>query len=345
MSIRHRPLAPQDVRGCVEMIAAHPIVGPRYGSAISHLCPAWLRLLSSDGFCATAIVEEVVEGARSRILGVGVSVVVSDQFLRELKTLPFFWMGPELAKRVSRGDDSALLTQEQIREANSRIGLNLLIWQGFVRSEDATRPEIWSELMTVFLDNHRGFLFKEVVIQGESPVHLEALRHTGGFLLGRDGCYGGFQGIDFRQLAREPHIVGITRELAVQQFGSWISSLFRYEPPRFGFSRGEQRLLLSALAGGTDEELSCELDVSLSTVKKTWRSVYDRVAARLPKLIPINSQPDGEASRRGRDKKQHLIAYLREHPEELRPVSRRLLQKDTTQRDSSRGNRHAEPSR
>lgn len=259
------------------------------------------------------------------MLGVGVSVVVSDDFLRESKTAPFFWIGPELAKRVSRGDDSALLGQKQIREANSCGGLNLLIWQGFLRAEDAQRAEIWSELMTVFLDNHRGYLVKEIIVQGESPEHLEGLRHTGGFLLGRDGCYGNFEVIDAQQFVREPHVVGITRELAIQQFGSWISSLFRYEPPRFGFSNGEQRLLLSALSGGTDEELSDQLGVSLSTVKKTWRSVYDRVAARLPKLIPGSSQPEGEASRRGKDKKQHLIAYLREHPEELRPVSRRLL--------------------
>ena len=179
--------------------------------------------------------------------------------------------------------------------------------------------------MEVFLDDHRGFLFKEIVIQGESPVHLEALGHTGGLLLGRDGRYGDFEGIGAQQLVREPHIVGITREMALQQFGSWISSLFRYQPPRFGFTRREQRLLLSALLGGTDEELSCLLNTSLSAVKKTWRSVYDRVAARLPDLIPSNSQPDGDVSKRGRDKKQRLIAYLREHPEELRPVSRSLL--------------------
>jgi hypothetical protein len=325
MSVRHRPMRPQDVRDCVEMIAAHPIVGPRYGSAISDLCPAWLRLLSSNGFCSTSIIEEEVEGARSRVLGVGVSVVLSDDFLRELKTPPFFWLGPELAKRVARRDDSALLTHKQIQEANSRGGLNLAIWHGFLRAEDAKRPEIWSELMTVFLDHHRGFLIEEIVIQAESPEHLEGLRHTGGFLLGRDGCYGNFQAIDPQQLVREPHIVGITREMARKQFGSWISSLFRYQPPCFGFTRGEQRLLLSALVGGTDEELSRLLDTSLSAVKKTWRAIYDRVAAHLPELIPSNSQPDGDAAKRGRDKKQRLIAYLREHPEELRPVSRRLL--------------------
>jgi hypothetical protein len=327
MSIRQRPMRPKDVRECMELVTAQPFVGPRYRDSVSHLHSAWLHLLSSDGFCSTTVIEEEVGGAPPRMLGVGASVFATDDFLRQLKAPPFFWIGPELAKRVACGDDSGLLSQKEVQEANSRGGLNLLIWHGAVRAEDAKRAEIWSKLMTVFLDNHRGFLFKEVIIQGESPEHLEGLRHSGGFLLrAADGCYGDFQGIDFHQLARQPHVVGITREIAVQQFGSWVSALFYYEAPRFGFSSGEQRMLLSALAGGTDEELSDQLGVSLSTVKKTWRSAYDRVAACLPELIPGNSQSHGDAAKRGRDKKQHLISYLREHPQELRPVSRKLLQ-------------------
>jgi hypothetical protein len=290
------------------------------------LQPAWLRLLSSNGFCATSIVEEEVDGARPRLLGVGVSVFISDDFLRQLKAPPFFWIGPELVKRLARGGDSVLLSQKQVQEANSRGGLNLLIWHGAVRAEDAKRAEIWSELMTVFLDNHRGFLLKEIVVQGESPEHLEGLRNSGGFLLrATDGRYGDIQATGFHQLVEQPHVVGITREIAVQQFGSWVSALFYYEPPRFGFSSSEQRLLLSALAGGTDEDLSEQLGVSLSTVKKTWRLVYDRVAGRLPDLIPGQG-----ISERGKEKKQHLLAYLRTRPEELRPVSRKLLQESPT---------------
>ena len=115
------------------------------------------------------------------MLGVGVSVLVTDDFLREMKTPPFVWIGPELAKRVAQGANSVLLSHKEVREANSRGGLNLLIWHGAVRTEDTKRAEIWSELMNVFLDNHRGFLFKEIVVQGESPEHIEGLRNSGGF--------------------------------------------------------------------------------------------------------------------------------------------------------------------
>ena len=40
----------------------------------------------------------------------------------------------------------------------------------------------------------------------------------------------------------------------------------------------------------------------------------------------------GRGKGRGKQKKQRLLDYLREHPEELRPVSRKLL------RQTARGN-------
>jgi len=324
MSIRSRPMRPKDVRECVEIVAAHPIVGPRYGSAIANLAPAWLRLLSCNGFASALVFEE--EKAGSRILAVGASVFVSDNFLREVKTPPLFWFGPELATRVARGNYSSVLSQKQTQLANSHSGLNLAVWHGCLRIEDIDRVEVWHKLMDAFLDHHSGFLLKELVAQGESPQHLVGMRNTGGSLLKpADGCYGNLDEKDFFELVLEPHVIGLTRAMALKQPGSWISTLFFYQPPRFGFSRSEQQLLLSALSGRTDEELSDDLAITLSAVKKTWRSAYDRVTASLPELMPGNSHMSEGSSKRGKDKKQHLIAYLREHPQELRPVSRKLL--------------------
>src|SRR2546429_6039975 len=64
------------------------------------------------------------------------------------------------------------------------------------------------------------------------------------------------------------------------------TTLFRsvYQAPRFGFSASEQRLLLKAFLGGTDEDLADELGVSLSAVKKAWQSIYERVSACDPEL-------------------------------------------------------------
>ena len=39
----------KDVDACVEVIATHPVIGHRYGTAIERLGAAWLRLLGRDG--------------------------------------------------------------------------------------------------------------------------------------------------------------------------------------------------------------------------------------------------------------------------------------------------------
>ena len=134
-------------------------------------------------------------------------------------------------------------------------------------------------------------------------------------------------GKDLRKIAREPHLVGMTREIEHHRRTPWVGILFDYHPPQLGFSRGEQRLLLAALSGATDEKLARELGVSPNTVKNTWRSIYNRAASHIPELFSGDSEGGLRSSERGKEKRRRLLAYVREHPEELRPVSRKLLEK------------------
>jgi hypothetical protein len=55
-----------------------------------------------------------------------------------------------------------------------------------------------------------------------------------------------------------------------------------------------------------------------------WRTIFNRAGSRLPELFPDHQQVNAGNTERGKEKRRHLLAYLREHPEELRPVSRRL---------------------
>ena len=91
MSIRYRPMRPNDVRECTGILAEHPLVSARYGISLAGLGPVWLRLLASEGLASAAAVEEEAAG-KTRIPALGVSAFVSDEFLRELKASPHFWI-------------------------------------------------------------------------------------------------------------------------------------------------------------------------------------------------------------------------------------------------------------
>jgi hypothetical protein len=327
LSIRYRPMRLNDIPECVRIIASHPVLSQRYGKGIEELEVVWRRFLANEWFITTSVFEED-EAWKLRVHGVAMSGFVSGKFLREAKTAPFFWLGPEIAKRVIRGK-SPLLTEKQVSEANSREGLNLVILLTGVNPADMRRPEAWDVGVTAFVELHRGFRLNEIVTQSESVEHLAGIVNAGleDFLSENTaGSYRDLPGQDQQRVLMDPHLFGLTRDTAARQLGSWVGILFRYESPRLGFSRSEQHLLRAALRGGTDEELSDALCISESAVKKAWRAIYLRVTDRMPELIPNQSADDGSMPDRGKEKKRRLLAYLREHLEELRPYSRKLLQ-------------------
>jgi hypothetical protein len=325
VAVSHRPMEPKDVRECGEIIAKHPVIGPRYGCLIGDLSKAWLRLLGDEAMRATIF--QTADGPRAPICFVGVSVFVTDDFVRELKTPPGIWIGPELLKRIGRGD-SPILSDSEFREANSRGGLNLLVWEGCIRPGFEKSKELFRQHMNTFLEEHTGFLLNEVI--SSQPESVERFRWTlqSGAMLWNPvvGRYEESFKKDPKEIIMKPHLLGITRKLELERPDntiSWVGALFDYHPPHCGFSRSEQRMLLVALDGrGTDRELSRKLGVSVSTVKKKWLSVYRRMADRLSKLDPNHSQPGWPMIQRGAEKKRYLLAYLRKHPEELRPAIR-----------------------
>jgi DNA-binding NarL/FixJ family response regulator len=318
MALRFRPMRSKDVQECVEIVRAHPLLGPQYGSAIIDLPSVWLRLLGREAF--RAVVFEDAKNSQVRRVGVGVSVFVSDDFLSELKTPPFFWIGPELTKRLLNGN-SPLLSDKQVRQANAGAGLNLVTWAGAFDKDHLQAVDAHAVMFAAFVGEHRGFLLKELIGYGMSLDALEGTLRSGGLLFSPvNGRYVDSVDRPLQEILVKPHVVGLTRELAMARFGTWIGSLFVHEPPQFGLRPSEQRLLLAALQGGTDQDIADTLGISLSAVKKAWRSIYDRVAARSPGLIP-NHATEELTSERGKEKKHRLLAYLREHPEELRPAT------------------------
>ena len=267
--------------------------------------------------------------SRPTICAVGVTLIASDDFVRELKTPPLFWFGPELATRMARGD-SLVLSKKQLRESNSRGGLNLLVWEGCFHAEFENNAEVHRTMMTNFIEQHRGFLWKEMIApQMESAGRLEWTVSTGGLVWDPvTARYADLTGLDPNEIVRKPHVVGTTREMEASRnkrgcwAGSWVGALFDYHPPRLSLSRSEQTLILAALTGGTDQELAMTLGLSLPTVKKMWLSIYRRVGDRQPEIIRGLSDSETGKSERGREKRRRLLAYLREHPEELRPIAR-----------------------
>jgi hypothetical protein len=320
-------MEPTDIDECIGLLANHPIIGSRFGDLIEVLPRVWLRLLENNLGLASVFFADETAGAP--ICLAGITAIVSDDFVLEMKTAPHFWIGPEIARRII-GGKSPVLNSRELRDANSRGGLNLVCLENCVHPGYSADGELLRCVMGAFLEIHRGYLWKEVIAnQPESSDRLRMLMNTGALIWDPvTGRYSSTLREDPGAIVRKPHIFGITRELEQTRrrdwTGSWVGALFDYHAPILGFNQSEQRLLSCALSGATDEYLAAALGTSLSTIKKTWVSIYARAGKQLPAIASIPKCPEVTSAGRGRERRRHLLSYLREHPGELRPYSRKL---------------------
>jgi DNA-binding CsgD family transcriptional regulator len=312
----------EDVSACVKIVANHPVLGPRYGSAVNHLESAWRKLAHSDAFFAM-VGKETASGF-SKTLGSQIACFITDDFAAEIATAPFKWVGPELVNRFLHGP-SPILTNAQVRLANSADGLNTLVWPSCFSTEYETHLELRQRSQTLFFEVYRGFQIKRLQMQAIHPVELCIAINSGAWYLpSADSNHSQDLAKLSGSVALKPHIVEVTRAMASNQPGSWVSQLFAYRKPEMGFPRSEQRLLSAALEGGTDQELAERLGISLSAVKKMWASAYHRIESRRASILKFERKENANGDR-GREKKHKLLVYLRDHPEELRPYSMKLL--------------------
>ncbi len=322
--IRYRPARPDDIAPCVQFIADHPVLGPRYGSSIAQFGDMWRRFLDSDALFSL-VSEESVPGAATPLIGSHIAGFVSDDFATELATPPLKWIGPALVDRFLHGS-APLLTDTEVRYANSTGGVNILVWPTAPRANFDNLPELLQGSQTLFFDAYRGFNIKRLQTQASLPAEIAIAVNSGAWCL-RDGDTVHFRTLDqpAETAVLQPHLLEVTKELAAQQPGTWVSLLLAHRNPMIGLTRSEQRLLSAALRGGTDQDLSEQLGISLSAVKKMWAAIYFRVQSRRPfgLSLELDEHLDGD---RGKEKKRKLLAHLRDHPEELKPYSLKLLE-------------------
>lgn len=91
--------------------------------------------------------------------------------------------------------------------------------------------------------------------------------------------------------------------------------------PRLGFTQAEKDLLSHALFSRSDEELALDLQLSIETVRKRWRNIYQRFSDHPEIQLFGNEQSPAENKTRGRGKRPLVIQYISDHLEEIRPFS------------------------
>jgi DNA-binding CsgD family transcriptional regulator len=291
------------------------------GEACWHALAEMWRALLSNGSMLLSLVENRTKPIGLRIISFAATVFVSDEFCCEVRSTRPPYLGVEITRRyLSR--ELPVLSRELVARANAQDGLNVMMCFGGWKSDGMSREQILAireRQFEAFHLTHSGYRVKEFLAEAIGEKALQWMVDSGARLRRNYSRYFEKHGAPIPETSRRPWLVGLTKEEALANPGSHLSSLFVYTRPRFYFNPSEQALLRHALLGETSEDSAVSLFISPWTVKKRWHAIYERVTDVDRELLPPVVNPD--ATSRGAERRRHLLHYLRQHLEEVRPFN------------------------
>jgi hypothetical protein len=261
------------------------------------------------------IVEDGDRRLVDRVVGFAQTVFVTDNFVEYIRSGPPPHVNQHASKNLPDGS-WPLLSPSEIRAANSGGGLNALTtrwgWRDMAGDEEATR------CLRAFMDRsyplfYRGYRYKHLLMPAYGEWPYKSLLRAGYRLLTDYSDH--FRSNPPAPAPDEhPYVLEADRETSATAEGTLVSRIFDYVPPRFFFKPHEQELLRAAILGYSEREIAETVSVGSEAVKKRWEAIYERV-----RDVDLCLLPGSRDGARGMEKRRHLLQYIREHLEEIRP--------------------------
>ena len=309
------------VEDLAQCYALHESLGLPYSKRRWRILPEMWRTLLSRGTMQLCLVTNRAGRVGSRIVSFNAMLFAPDEFCLEARSRFPPYLGVELARQYL-SSKLPVLNRSEVARANAGDGLNVIMcFEGWAHdglsSEQVLAVRV--KQSEAFHRSLSGYHVKEFLADSVGEERLQWMLDAGARVRRDYSNYFRKKHLRKPEASRRPCVVGLTKEEARAHPGGNIAGLFVYTAPRFQFSRSQRVLLQHALMGETCEELATSLSISPWTVKKRWRAIYDRVTDVDRDLLPPSIAYGAHASSRGAERRRHLLNYLRQHLEELRP--------------------------
>jgi hypothetical protein len=310
MALHFRHAEPDDLPRCVELVRAWGRL--EYPEALLDRLPRfWLPIVQGHHHTLHVLVDDSL--AEQPVRGVASGVFVEGDFIAAQIAAPSAGLSRRIIELTLEGR-SPLATRASLAAAQGDGGVHA-VGVDFALENDNFANPLTLRWLPPMLASARDWLAGWRVQSFHREIagrDLYALARTAGVPgvrvatqpAGRVG-----------RRTRPRYLIGSTRGQIASRAGSIMWWFFQVEDPQFRFTAGEQDLLELALRGLTDARLAQRLGISPHTVAMRWRSLLERASECRPDLFP----PHEPGTPRGAERRSSLLAYLRNHRQELRP--------------------------
>jgi len=310
----HRPMRLPDLPEALSLLPAQVSTDPAERAAIA---AQWPALLEQQPALQSGVMEDLARPPRQRILGWGVSVLLSRAQARALQLdgEPAAFVARRVYGELRSGR-LRLMDDRELGRCNAAgevIGMVLHFTLPRIDLADPQVHKVVACAQESFRMHHTGFHWQAIYL--ENSASFMAVHRESGFAPRR---FADEHEVSPLPEAERPVFMGLTRDEARQRLpGTTLRNCFESDPPRFRFSTQQRRLLWLALFDDADVALMPELGVSVHGLKKLWRGIYERVDLVEPGFFGDDGGDD--EGKRGPEKRRQVLAYVRQRLEELRP--------------------------
>jgi hypothetical protein len=260
----------------------------------------------------------------SRIMYFFTAAFISDQRAERCRALMAPKIGYAMAEDFKVGRQP-FLTIDEIAEANAGSGLNAVVTHhGYILRNEIDDERLRAATYALLTGYLSGWNLRTYTAEVFAANRVRDGREMGENL---GHCVRSYADEELSKagvpIDKGPLLwTSSIEEALAKPAGAWLALLFlSFSPPKFAFSFEEQRMLSFALKGHTDEAIGQLIGVPVTTIKMRFRRIYDKVrsAANDSQVSAVLGSSHGQT--RGAEARRHLLNYLRDHREELRPYA------------------------
>lgn len=222
----------------------------------------------------------------------------------------------DLLSRCATGGAAAhLLSADDVSKASPTRGLDLAVlglWQTSYDHTCHNGRRLLAMTCKMVEDMHRGYRIARVLLR--TRPELEPIMKASGFRKLITGAAPRRDGVR----RADGDVIGVLSEAeaAAQLPVLPMMRLFEWERPRFRLSPGQKAVIELALRHLSDAEIAVRLGLTIKAVQTRWWHAYEKIGKIEPELAGSHAH---RAVGRGPESRRRVLAYIHDHPEEVRP--------------------------
>ncbi len=258
MPFRVRFTVHDDVPQCVALCRAAQMETPGMQRYLMQIWQQWLR----QGRAVSAVVVD----EQDDVIAFGLSAAVSEWFVNHVRH-----QNGTILSTVFRNSDCALYPSEVIM-AHRGSGVDLIAFYGW--REDLTESQLEQlhrPLISSFLHLHHGLHLRSITKEVYGDEALQVHQRMGFRVFHQPAVF------PWKTTKLKPYLIGVDRDHATAQHGTFLYELFSQTSPVLSLRRGQLEMLqLARLMVMNDEQIREVIRVRhIETIWVRWHRLYD----------------------------------------------------------------------